>query len=67
LLHFIFETLLSLFEKPAPNELQKEPPTIMSAGEGRNRRMWYAHVWGLEGIVCQRAIDPCPSDCICDH
>jgi hypothetical protein len=37
LFHFIFETLVSLFEKPTFNELQEEPQT-MSAEEERNRK-----------------------------
>jgi hypothetical protein len=44
LFHFFFDTLVSLSEEPASNELQKEPSTIMSVGEKRNQRMEYMSV-----------------------
>ena len=56
-----------LFEEPVSNVLQKESPTIMSAGDEKGSKDVVVHDWGLEGIVCQRAIDPRRCDCICDH
>jgi hypothetical protein len=53
LLHFVFKTLLSLLEVSASVELQKESPTIMSAGEMRSRRMRY-YIFGDSKLYSAR-------------
>ena len=70
LFHFIFETLTSLFERLAPNELQYKKRVTDNNERGRRKESKDAVVpiCGTgEGIVCQSAIDPCRSDCICYH